>query len=264
MRAALCAALLALGVANLACQGHSALAGHVQRELEEVHEGETLWLKQSMYVGDFYDDDRYQLLDSRRFEELRYLQTLEGDVISPPPATGIVPAGTRVVVEDIRFPTADEIWRRPLYSPRYTTWVQLRVARDRGDVTLTYPRPHILLVPAHLPDRPAFEAFFSAVLGRDDPNPTLRQLPADQRSAVEQKRARVGMSREALQMALGFADRMRSEHQERGEGRVLVEVAVYGATSVVLEDGMVVRVSAPDAAEAPPPTPAPPPEAAAP
>lgn len=246
-------ALLLLALAASGCRSHSPLASHSQRDLQEAHAGESYWLRQSMYVGDFYDDDRYQLMDARRFEELRYLHTLEGDVISPPPARGIIPAGTRVQVEDIAFPTGDEVWRRPLYSPRYSTWVRLRVARDRGDVTLAYPKPHILLIPAYLPDRAAFDAYFEALLSRDDPNPFLRQLPAEERAAVETKRARVGMTREALHMALGFADRMRSEHQERGDRKVLVEVAVYGATSVVLEEGVVVRVSEPGGLEVPAP-----------
>lgn len=207
-----------------------------------------LWLQQSMYVGPFYDDDRYRLLDPRRFEELRYLRNAEGDVIQPPAASGIVPAGTRVRLEKIDFPTGDKVWRRPLYTPRYTTWLQLRVARDRGDVTLERQQKHILLLPAFLKDQKGFEQWLDSMLTEEDPNQMIRDLPADQREGIDTKTPVVGMTRKTLTMALGYPDRMRSETQARGDTEVQVEVAVYGATSVVLENGEVTRVRIPQPA----------------
>lgn len=229
----------------MGCPSYTQLPEQSMSQLQKLKEGKMLWLKQSMYVGTFYDDDRYRLIDPRRFEELRYLRDAEGEIIPPPPSTGIVPAGTRVRLERIDFPVGENVWRRPIYSPRYTTWLLLRVARDRGDVTLERQQKHILLLPAFLKDEKSFEHWFDSLLAEEDPNPAIRDLPTEQRVGIDSKTPVVGMSRQTLTMALGFPDRMRSETQTRDEENVEVEVAVYGATSVVLENGIVTRVRIP-------------------
>lgn len=217
------------------------------KHIREDRDGKLYWLQQSMYVGQFYDDDRYRLLDPHRFEQISYLRTAEGDVLAPPPADGILPAGTRVRVERVAFPTGDNVFRRPLYTPRYTTWVYLRVARDRGDITLEHDRRHVLLLPAFLSDQPSFDQWFDAVLSDDDPNPRIRALSDEHRRGVDTKTPMEGMTYETLTMAMGFPDRISGEVQERDGRSMTVEVAIYGAVSVVLEDGKVVRVSRPDA-----------------
>lgn len=216
------------------------------KQIREARGGQLYWLKQSMYVGPFYDDDRLRLLDPRRFEGLGYLRTAEGDPLPPPPATGIVPAGTRVRVEEVAFPTGGNVFRRPLYTPRYTTWVLLRVARDRGEVTLERAERHVLLLPAFLDAQESFDRWFDTVLTDEDPNPQIRQLPEAQRHAIDTKEPVVGMRYETLAMAMGPPDRVSRQEREQEGQRVTVEVAIYGATSVVLEDGVVVRVSVPE------------------
>ena len=240
--------LAPLALASLcvsACPSYTVLSQADRELVEREHGGQLLFLKQSMYAGTFYDDDRYALVHPRRFEELTYLQTLEGDAIPPPPATAIIPAGTRVRVEKIEWPTGDTVFRRPLYTPRYTTWIVLRVAADRGsEVTVERERRHILLIPAGITDAELFNTWFEASLTKEDPNPWIVSLPAEQQGAIAQKKPLVGMSYDALTAALGFPDSVARE----SAGDVVREVVVYGATSIVLENGVVTLINDPGVA----------------
>jgi hypothetical protein len=254
------ARLLMLAVLSTAgCASMAAVSPAEQKLLNQQHEGELLFLKQSVYAGRFYDDDRFRLVHARRFEELTYLLNAEGEPITPPPADEIIPAGTQVRVERIAWPDGETIFRRPLYTPRYTTWVYLRVARGRGDnndVTFERESKHIMLLPGGITDMATFNEWFSATLTTKDPNPYLRSLPETQRVAIDRKVVEPGMDYTALTSALGFPDRIR--HEQRGEH--LLEVTTYGKTEVVLIDGIVQPTTT--TTTTPPPTAAPAPAAA--
>lgn len=237
-------ALAAILGVTAACPDYAVIAQPERAEIAAVREGNLLWLKQSLYVGQFYDDDRFRLVYPRRFEELTYLRTVEGDIITPPPADGIIPAGTRVRIERVDWPTGDAVFRRPLYTPRYATWVILRVAQDRGDTLLERDQKHILLLPGGIPDKRTFDAWLDAYLGVDDPNPWIRNLAPKVRTGVLKKTPVVGMDYEALNAAMGYPDRITRDRDPQNPGATL-EVAIFGATSVVLRDGKVVRVSDP-------------------
>lgn len=228
---------------STACPSYTVIPDADRAAVDDAYTGQLLWLKQSMYVGPFYDDDRFKLLHPRRFEELTYLRTLEGEPITPPPAEGVVPAGTRVRIERIEWPTGEAVFRRPLYTPRYTTWVFMRVARDRGDTTLERDHRHVLLLPAGIGDQETFDQWFTSALSTEDPNPWLASLPDNERAAILEKRAVVGMDYDALTAALGFPDRVSSEGPNR-------EIATYGPTTIVMEDGKVVRVDEGDVTRA--------------
>lgn len=243
MRAAMLSALVAT-VLQAGCPSYSIIPDGDRHQIEGDHTGQLLFFRQSMYVGQFYDDDRLRLVHGRRFEELTYLQTVEGDPIPPRPAEGIIPAGTRVRVERIEWPTGEVVFRRPLYTPRYTTWLVLRVAADRGpEVTVEREQRHVLLLPAGIVDSDSFELWFDASLSAEDPNPWLLSLPEEQQHAIALKRAIAGMDYDALTAAMGFPDSITRDVIE-GSTR---EVAIFGAVSVVLNDGVVERVSDPSA-----------------
>lgn len=226
------------------CPSYSVIPDGDRVQIERDHQGQLLFFRHSMFVGQFYDDDRYRLVHDRRFEELTYLRTVEGDPIAPAPSEGIIPAGTRVRVERLEWPTGEVVFRRPLYTPRYTTWVLLRVAADRGpEVTVEREQRHILLLPGGIVDADSFELWFDAALSTEDPNPWLLSLPEEQQHAIALKRAVVGMDYDALTAAMGFPDSITRDQLE-GSTR---EVAVFGAVSVVLKDGVVQRVSDPSA-----------------
>jgi hypothetical protein len=224
------------------CPNYTNIPEVARAEIDAVHEGQLLWLKQSLYVGQFYDDDRYELLYPRPFDQLSYLRTIEGDPIPPPPARGIVPAGTRVRVESIRWPTGQEVFARPIYTPRYTTWVFLRVGAERGKTNLERPKRHVLIMPGGIPDKDTFTHWFGAFLVEDDPNPWLDELPGSVRDGVLTKRPVLGMDYDMLTAAMGFPDKLTRAPDDGGS---TMEVAIYGASSVVLKDGVVVRISDP-------------------
>lgn len=227
---------------NAGCPSYAVIPDRDRARVDEKHTGALLFLRHSVYVGNFYDDDRYKLVHSRRFEELTYLQTIEGEPIPPPPAEGIIPAGTRVRVERIEWPAGDVVFRRPIYTPRYTTWIWLRVARERGsDVTLERDERHIMLLPAGIADGETFDLWFDAALSEEDPNPWLLSLPPDQQLAISQKYPVAGMSYDALTCAMGFPDTVQRDVRDGAT----IEVAVYGATSVVMRDGVVEKVNVP-------------------
>ena len=220
----------------LGCPSYTIIPDDARARLDEKHGGELLFLKQSLYAGRFYDDDRYRLVHPRRFDELTYLRNAEGEPILPPPADEIIPAGTRVRVERLEWPDGDAVFRRPLYTPRYTTWIFLRVARERGaNVTVERNQRHILLLPGGLHDEATFEEWFDASLTKDDPNAWLVSLPEAQRIAIEQKKPAKGMTYEALTTALGFPDKLERDVRD---GHTF-ETCLYGALHVEMSDGIV-------------------------
>lgn len=241
--AALVTSLCALAVAAAAgCPSYAVIPDDERKVIDEHATGAVLFLRQSLYVGPFYDDDRYKLVHPRRFEELTYLETIEGDPIAPPPAEGVIPAGTRVRVEAIEWPTGDVVFRRPLYTPRYTTWIMLRVARDRGpEVTVERDERHILLMPGGIGDAETFDLWFDASLTEEDPNPWLLSLPEEQRHAIALKRPLIGMSYDALTTSLGFPDALSRQMQDG----VTLEVGVWGAVTITLTDGVVTNIRDP-------------------
>mgnify|MGYP001560887949 CR=1 FL=1 len=244
MRAAVFLASL-VAVLQAGCPSYSVIPDGDRGKIEGDHNGQLLFFRHSMYVGQFYDDDRFRLVHDRRFEELTYLRTVEGDAIPPGPADGIIPAGTRVRVERLEWPTGEVVFRRPLYTPRYTTWVVLRVAADRGpEVTVEREQRHILLLPGGIVDSESFDLWFDAALSAEDPNPWLLSLPEEQQHAIALKRAVAGMDYDALTAALGFPDSITRDVV----GGATREVAIFGAVSVVLKDGVVERVSDPSSA----------------
>ncbi|MFZ9888757.1 MAG: hypothetical protein ACO3JL_14755 [Myxococcota bacterium] len=227
------------------CPSYTSLADGTQMRIQEMRDGQLLWLKQSMYAGPFWDDDRYRLLSPFPFDRVEAVLSPEGEPLLPPAHDSIVPAGTRVRVERVVFPTGDAVFRRPLYPPRYATWVYLRVANTRGDTRLEHEQRHILLLPAHIKDISGFDTWFEAALTADDPNPWIRSLESSQRLGIEQKRAVAGMDYEALAAALGAPDRLERRPPAPPGRPTTVEVASFGQLTVTLEDGVVVRVDDP-------------------
>jgi hypothetical protein len=239
MTVRLCLAALLGAWALVGCADAAVVPTKDRQAIEARLEGSLRFLHQSMFSGSFYDDDRYRLLHPRRFEELTYLLDAEGKPIPPPPATEVVPVGTRVRIEEIEWATGDQIFKRPLYTPRYTTWVWLRVARDRGrEATIERDERYILLLPGGITDEATFDQWLDAAISADDPNAWLLSVGDDVRAAVLQKRVVVGMDYRALTAAWGFPDRI-NRNSNDGHTR---ESAVYADENVELLDGIVVRM----------------------
>ncbi len=223
------------------CPHYTPLGEATRTRLADQYAGEDRYLAQSVYAGPFYDDDRYVMWHARKFEQLGHLRTPEGRVWVPPPATSIVPAGRKVRIDRIEFPTGDVVFGRPLFTPRYSTWVWLSLADEAGHFDDDAPARHVMVLPEGIPDREVFDQWLDAWLTPTDPRPWLDGLSDERRAAVAQKRVLVGMDYRTLVAAWGHPDRL-TEDQLPTTAETL-EVAVYGPTAVILRDGRVDRVS---------------------
>lgn len=146
--------------------------------------GQSYWLKQSLYGGIFYDDDRYGLVSPEPFEKLTYLKSVSGDYIIPPPSTEIIPFGTRVQIQKIEWPTEQNMIKRPLLTPRYLPWIYLTVALDRGAVTLNRNLTYIMLVPEEIRSEIALIDWLSSYFSKQDNNLYFLNLSRSEQEAI--------------------------------------------------------------------------------
>jgi hypothetical protein len=235
---------LFVGIFNVGCQGHTKISHQQRQAIKNNLEGQILWLHQSLFAGQFYDDDRYVLVHPRRFNNLSYLKNAEGEIIQPPPARSIIPTGTRARIEKIEFPTQETILKRPIFTPRYTAWVYLRVAKVRGDTLLEHEKTHILLPPGGLTNQKSFEMWLTSVLNSEDPNSWLNKQPGAFREGIMTKKPVKGMDQKALTAAMGMPDRL-VQKPAKDKNNTATDVAVYGAISIVLENGRITKISDP-------------------
>ncbi len=163
----------------------AACASHLQRSpLTQNWQGQTYWVKQSLYGGIFYDDDRYGLVSPEPFEKLTYLKSLSGDMIIPPPSTEVISFGTRVQVQEIEWPTEQNMIKRPLLTPRYLPWIYLTIMLDRGAVTLERKLTYILLVPEEIRSEKALTDWFSTYFSKQDNNLHFLSLSRSERENI--------------------------------------------------------------------------------
>lgn len=221
-----------------ACASYTKLTVPQRTAVQQRTVGKTLWLTQSLYGGFFYDDKRYRLAHPKPFGQLHALKTADGYTILPPPHDDIVPAGTRVRVERIRWPTPGNICAAPLYTPKRLTWVVVRMALDRGHVTLWREKPYIMLVPRHVQTQAAFMAWFNGLFTATDPNPWLDGLPESLQRGIAVKQPVAGMDERALRAALGPPDRVETDQADAAR------VRRYNTWRVTLRQGRVTEVKA--------------------
>src|SRR5688572_2372971 len=77
------------------CAHQLELSQQSMTRVETLAVNKSYWLKQSLYAGPFYDDDRFDLVHPNAFDELTYLKMPDGETIFPPPYEKIIPAGSR-------------------------------------------------------------------------------------------------------------------------------------------------------------------------
>jgi len=246
----LVASLAALLAFAPGCPSRSRLDAAETADLRTGYQGQRFFLRQSLYFGPFYDDRGRSLVDAREFSALRLMTSPDGEIIIPPPAQGIIPAGTEVEVHAIEFPDSATIVRRPLFTPRYNIWVVLRVARLPNRYQ---PGDHVWVLPTAVRDRAEVMAAIDTLLSREDLAPWLTGRNSAARQAIDEKRAQEGLHYDELVAAIGLPDRI-DRSFEQGHQR---DRARYGATAIDLIDDVVVAIGKADAATAPASRPAP-------
>jgi hypothetical protein len=225
------------------CVHQMELSRQTMKKIDGLATGKSFWLKQSLYAGPFYDDDRFTLLHASSFDELTYLKMPDGATILPPKPSFIIPVGTRVTITAIEWPDWNNFVKRPIFTPRHLPWMKMTVAMQRGQVSLMRPETFIFLLPVESDNSRHFESWFLSIFSDKDTNPWLLGLKPEVQNAVLGKRAMAGMSREALRAALGDPGSWSNETSDEGAATTK-EIAHYAKQVVVLEDGVVTKVQA--------------------
>lgn len=226
----------------LGCINHIKIPDSAQKHINKEVLQTTLWLKQSLYSGQFYDDNRYQLLYPRPFEELKYVKTVDGDFILPPAAKEIIPAGSKVIISKIEWPSAGVIFNRPILSPRNWPWVYLRVARDRGPVTTLRDQTYIMILPENITDEASFNHWKNTYFAKQDPNEWLLSYDKKILSGILHKKPIMGMDYQALTATLGQPNHLKKELITEDGQKITKEIATYEAVVIILENGLITKI----------------------
>jgi hypothetical protein len=170
-----------------------------QGRLARALQDQLRFLRISYFVTPFFGDETKQLLSPINPAWLHLLEDMEGAPISPGEIEDLLPAGTPVRILKVEFPSSSTIAERVPYSPRTRTWVYVATQQDS-------PRPLILVLRNSFRDPNDFQAEFNRYLTPIDPSTQISQFSADEQAAIRTKEATLGISAEALEMALGYPE----------------------------------------------------------
>lgn len=202
--------LVAVGLFAAGCASHTFVPDEDRIRLERSLPGRTFYLRHSMYVGPFWGDQEKLFVTDGVPGEIPWVVNPAGVPIDPGEPTRIVPAGTRVRIAKVEFPTSLTVTRRNPFHPRYNPWVFLQI-----EGLPDKPTP-ILLLRRELANHEEVVAELERFLTPDDPAPLLRQLPEAVLRAVNEKRLIEGMPAEAVAMAWGWPERKRFHPSPEG------------------------------------------------
>lgn len=225
------------------CVHQMEISRQAVREVDELAKGKSFWLKQSLFAGTFYDDDRYFLLNPRPFDEIDYVKMPDGATVLPPAATHIIPVGTKVTVSAVEWPDWQNYLNRPIFTPRHLIWVKMKVAKERGQVSLMHDKTFIMLVPFEGGHTELFAGWFKGIFSDKDTNPWLLRHKPEITKAILEKKAVAGMSKEALIASMGDPNTWSREFSDEA-AKTIKEIANYEKQVVVIENGVVSKIQA--------------------
>ncbi len=234
-------ALLAAAAVVIAagCQSHTQLPDSDRAAIERDLTGRESerHLRLSFFVTPFFGDASKLLLSHVPPEEVRMLNHPDGTPVNPGPSQGIVPAGRKVRIQKVEFPTPWVVTERIPYTPRTQPWVYLEI---EGEQTA---QPYVLVLRQGIDTHAQFLAELERYLVKADPSSTIASWPEEVQQAVRTKTAVPGMPQEALEMAWGYPEVIRREIE--GESRR--ETWTYPGRSRVahLVDGKLERTEGP-------------------
>lgn len=161
------------------------------------------YLKHSSFITPFFGDDSKRLLTPYPPEEVDILNDTQGRPIRPGAVQATVPAGTRVHVVKVEFPTSWVMVERVLYSPRTQPWVYLDVEGVANKA------PVILVLPPKLDKVEDVRAELDRWLLEQDPAPRLARFPPRFQEAIKKKQVLEGMPEAAVELSWGPPERIR-------------------------------------------------------
>lgn len=233
MRTSLLASVALLYLQLSGCASYTALAP-ADRELLEreltARDG-TAYLRLSYHVTPFFGDASKKLLTPVLPEQVRLLEGPAGDSISPGPVEKTLPAGRRVRVLKIEFPTSWAVTERMVFTPRTQPWVFLGVEGERNEA------PYVLVLRPQLRTPEEVRQELARYLSAEDLRPQLERFTGPVREAVQRKDVVVDMPAEALEMAWGYPEVKKLSFE--GQARKELWRWPGGARTATLVDGRV-------------------------
>lgn len=198
------------------------------------------WLTISLYAGRFFDDDKLALLDYRPFFAIDDAKTGDGHIFYPPKETRVIPAGTLVKIIDISYPDEKTTVKRPIYSPRNHIWVYVKVAKERGLVTLFHEQTHVMVMPQNITTETQVRTYLGRFLSAKDPNRWILQLESHIQEGIFHKKPVIGMKKEHIVAALGPA--IKKQFQPEEDFEPAQEIWHYHDYFIVFIDGAVRKI----------------------
>ncbi|MBN8468295.1 hypothetical protein JYJ95_17390 [Corallococcus exiguus] len=161
------------------------------------------YLRVSAYLTPFFGDASKRLLTPYPPEDVRLVDDTQGKPINPGPVQATLPAGSRVRITKVEFPTAWVVTERVLYSPRTWPWVYVTVEGAPAGEQV------VMVLPPNLDRQDAFRAELGNTLS---PHPLTQQLngfSAAVKEAVRTKTLVPDMPADAVRMAWGAPESVR-------------------------------------------------------
>ena len=218
-----------------ACASATTLPAPAREAFASRHQGRVVELRQSCYYGDLYDENEKWLLSPYPFANTYHIVDLNGAPIHPKAQRGIVPAGSKFVIEQVEFPSSWAMAKRMLTTPRYNPWVYLRAVPGGLDAAVV-SQPFILILPSDVASEEAAETELNKRLSPEgEVSAWLQTLRPTVQVAIGNKEAVSQMSLAELLAALGEPFRWFSELVDGQPA----QVAWYDFTEVWLQNNVV-------------------------
>jgi hypothetical protein len=228
---------LAVLLAALAagCASHTRMPPEARTSLASALTGPEAvqYLRVSVNVTPFFGDATKRLLTPYAPEDVRLLDDTKGQPILPGAVERVLPAGTKLRITKVEFPTAWVVTERVLYTPRTWPWVYLA---EEGP---TAGPPLMLVLPPNLEKPEAFRTELEKYLAPRELTAQLDALPPAVKEAVREKRLVPNMPMDAVRMAWGPPEVVRRTL----EGTAKNEEWTYptGRRKAFLTDGRLTR-----------------------
>ncbi|MCP3142150.1 hypothetical protein [Pyxidicoccus xibeiensis] len=225
-----------LAALSAGCASYTRMPPEARTSLNQAFTGPEAeqYLRISSHVTPFFGDASKRLLTPYAPEDVRLLDDTKGKPINPGAVERILPAGTKLRILRVEFPTSWVVTERVLYTPRTWPWVYLaEEGAPQGSP------PLMLVLPPNLERAEDFRSELEKYLAPRDVKAQLEALPAAVRDAVLEKRLVANMPADAVRMAWGPPETVRRSL----EGTAKNEEWTYpgGRRKAFLSDGRLVR-----------------------
>lgn len=201
-------------------------------DLERSLTGEQRFLRVSMFLTPFFGDATKRLVTPLPPELVRLLDGTDGKPLKPGAVERTFPAGTKVRIAKVEFPSAWVMTERVLYTPRTLVWLYLDVAGAPP-----HSPPSVLVLRPGLKTDQDFLAELERHLSREDQGKRLEGFSDGVREAIRTKAAVLDMPAEALEMAWGYPDSKRIDLVDTQRKETWRWGDANGARTATLLDG---------------------------